>query len=189
MPAWASRARLEVARGDLATAETWWRKVATTSPNFDSSLELAELLQVTGRVGEAEEFVKTAAEIVAEEAARDVHGDLEIAQPEADHGSAERALVAARVEWSRRHSVHVADALAWALHRNDRSAAALEYSVAATRLGTPDAQFWLHRGLIEAARGDDAAARRHLAPGSGSTQGTARARGRGPRCTERMWSS
>jgi tetratricopeptide (TPR) repeat protein len=165
VPAWASQARLEVARGDLATAETWWRRVATTSPNFDSSLELAELLLVTGRSAEAEEQLTIAAEIVADEAARGVHGDLEIAQLEADHGSPGRALAAARVEWSRRHSVHVADALAWALHRNGRSAAALEYAVAATRLGTPDAQFWLHRGLIEAALGEDAAARQHLGYG------------------------
>lgn len=165
VPAWASQARLAVASGDLETAETWWRKVETTSPSFDSSLELAELLQVTGRVSEAEKYLRTAAEIVAKEAARGVHGDLEVAQLEADHGSPERALVAAKVEWSRRHSVHVADALAWALHRNGRSADALEYSVAATRLGTPDPQFWLHRGLIEAALGDDATARRHLVHG------------------------
>jgi tetratricopeptide (TPR) repeat protein len=165
VPAWASQARLEVARDDLAAAETWWRRVATTSPNFDSSLELAELLLVTGRSAEAEEQLTIAAKIVADEAARGVHGDLEIAQLEADHGSPKRALTAARVEWSRRHSVHVADALAWALHRNGRSAAALEYAVAATRLGTPDAQFWLHRGLIEAALGDDAAARQHIVYG------------------------
>jgi tetratricopeptide (TPR) repeat protein len=165
VPAWASRARLEVDRGDLAAAETWWERVTESSPSFDSSLELGELYQATGRPELADEQFALAAEIVAGEAATGVHGELEVAQLEADHGSPAKALAAARVEWSRRHSVHVADALAWALHRSGRSSRALAFARLATRLGTPDAQFWLHRGLIEAARGRDDAARRHLAYG------------------------
>lgn len=163
VPAWASRARLAVARGDLPGAERWWRKVNDTSPNFDSALELGEIYQVTGRPALAQREYDAAAEIVAAEAATGVHGDLEVATIEADHGSPATALRAARREWSRRHSVHVADALAWALHRTGRSDEALRYSRVATRLGTPDPQFWLHRGLIERALGRDDAARRHLA--------------------------
>jgi tetratricopeptide (TPR) repeat protein len=165
VPAWASRARLAVARGNLAAGEAWWRRVNETSPNFDSALELGEIYEVTGRPALAEEQYDAAEEIVATEAARGVHGELEVATLDADHGSATEALRAARVEWSRRHSVHVADALAWALHRSGRSEAALRLARAATRLGTPDAQFWLHRGLIEEAVGKDAAARRHLTYG------------------------
>ena len=162
VPSWASRARLAAARGDLSGAERWWRKVNATSPNFDSALELGEIYQVTGRAALAEREFETAADIVATEAATGVHGELEVATLEADHGSARTALRAARLEWSRRHSVHVADALAWALHRNGRSVEALRYSRTATRLGTPDAQFWMHRGLIEESLGRDRAARRNL---------------------------
>lgn len=165
VPAWASSARLAAARGNLPEAERWWGKVNATSPTFDSALELGEIYQLTGRTALAEQQFDEAADIVAGEAARGVHGELEIATLEADHGSPRAALRAARLEWSRRHSVHVADALAWALHRNGRSREALRFSRAATRLGTPDAQFWLHRGLIEEALGRDIVARRHLAHG------------------------
>ena len=163
VPAWASRARLAVARGNLATAERWWRKVNASSPTFDSALELGETYQMSDRPALADRAFDAAADIVATEAATGVHGELEVATLEADHGSAREALRAARVEWSRRHSVHVADALAWALFRNDRPLEALRYSSIATRLGTPDSQFWMHRGLIEDALGRSRAARRHLA--------------------------
>jgi len=165
VPAWASRARLAAARRNLSDAERWWGKVNATSPTFDSALELGEIYQLTGRTARAEHQFDTAADIVAGEAATGVHGELEIATLEADHGSPRTALRAARLEWSRRHSVHVADALAWALHRGGRSREALRFSRSATRLGTPDAQFWLHRGLIQQALGRDRAARRHLAHG------------------------
>jgi tetratricopeptide (TPR) repeat protein len=165
LPAWASRARLAAARGNLPAAERWWGKVNATSPTFDSALELGEIYQLTGRTALAEREFDAAADIVAGEAATGVHGELEIATLEADHGSPSAALRAARLEWSRRHSVHVADALAWALHRNGRSREALRFSRSATRLDTPDAQFWLHRGLIENALGRDSAARRHLSYG------------------------
>jgi len=165
VPAWASRARLAAARGNLPAAERWWGKVNATSPTFDSALELGEIYQLIGRTAFAEREFDAAADIVAGEAATGVHGELEIATLEADHGSPPAALRAARLEWSRRHSVHVADALAWALHRNGRSREALRFSRSATRLGTPDAQFWLHRGLIEEALGRDIVARRHLAYG------------------------
>ena len=165
VPAWASRARLAAARANVSVAERWWGKVNATTPTFDSALELGEIYQVTGRGVLAEHEFDAAADIVAREAATGVHGELEIATLEADHGSPRTALRAARLEWSRRHSVHVADALAWALHRNGRSREALRFSRAATRLGTPDAQFWLHRGLIEDALGRDVAARRHLTYG------------------------
>ncbi len=165
VPAWASRARLAVARGDLRGAERWWRKVNESSPTFDSALELGEIYQVTGRPALADEAFRSADEIVAAEAARGVHGELEIATLQADHGSPRVALRAARLEWSRRHSVHVADALAWALHRAGRSEQALGFSRSATRLGTADSQFWLHRGLIEVSLGQARAGRRHLAFG------------------------
>jgi len=165
VPAWASRARLAAARGNLPAAERWWGKVNATSPTFDSALELGEIFQLTGRTALAEREFDAAADTVGSEAATGVHGELEIATLEADHGSPRTALRAARLEWSRRHGVHVADALAWALHRNGRSREALRFSRSATRLGTPDAQFWLHRGLIEEALGRDNAARRHLAYG------------------------
>ncbi|MGW4109190.1 tetratricopeptide repeat protein, partial [Streptomyces sp. NPDC004976] len=72
------------------------------------------------------------------------------------------ALRAARAEWDRRHSVHTADALAWALHVNGRDEEALRYARRATATGYRNAVFLYHRGMIEKAAGHDRAARGSL---------------------------
>ncbi len=60
--------------------------------------------------------------------ANGVNADLDTALAAADHGDRRAALRAARAEWARRHTVHTADALAWALHVNGRDAEALPYA-------------------------------------------------------------
>ncbi|MER5577355.1 tetratricopeptide repeat protein, partial [Streptomyces massasporeus] len=80
----------------------------------------------------------------------------------ADHGDEKEALRAARAEWDRRHSVHTADALAWALHVNGRDQEALPYARRATATGYRNAVFLYHRGVIERATGDKREARTHL---------------------------
>ncbi|NEA84782.1 hypothetical protein G3I53_01545, partial [Streptomyces sp. SID14436] len=67
-----------------------------------------------------------------------------------------------RAEWARRHSVHTADALAWALHRSGRDEEALRYARRATATGYRSAAFLHHRGMIERAVGDHRAARASL---------------------------
>ncbi len=59
----------------------------------------------------------------------------------------------------------MADALAWALHRNGRDREALTIARRATGLGSPEARFWIHRGTIEAALGRTGEARTHLRRG------------------------
>ena len=56
-----------------------------------------------------------------------------------------------RAEWARRHTVHTADALAWALHVNGKDAEALPYAQQATATGYGNASFLYHRGMIERA--------------------------------------
>jgi tetratricopeptide (TPR) repeat protein len=97
-------------------------------------------------------------------AANGVNVDLELALFDADHRTSPDAGVrAARAEWSRRHSVNVADALAWALHAAGNDREALRYSRFALRLGTRSALFHFHKGMIERSLGQLAAARADLA--------------------------
>ncbi len=157
----ASRSRRATSRVPWRPGRRWSRasRCRSTSPSSASScLHL-------GRTDEADAqfaVVRTTIDLLD---ASGVDTDLETALFEADHGSAERALTQAQAEWDQRRSVHVADALAWALHRNGRDREALPIARRATRLGSPEARFWIHRGTIEAALGMTADARTHLRRG------------------------
>jgi tetratricopeptide (TPR) repeat protein len=161
-PAMAGRARLAVARGDLAAAERDYVQVMQRLPLVEYVVELGELYQATGRPDLARQQWAVARASAALARANGVVTDLETALFEADHGSPGAAVTAARAEWSRRHSIYVADALGWALHAAGRDRAALRYARLATRLGTQDARLLFHRGAIEAAVGRVADARTDL---------------------------
>jgi tetratricopeptide (TPR) repeat protein len=161
-PAMAGRARLAVARGDLAAAERDYLQVVQRLPLVEYVVELGEFYEATGRPDLARQQWAVARASAALARANGVVTDLETALFEADHGSPAAALTAARAEWSRRHSIHAADALGWALHAAGRDREALRYARLATRLGTQDARLLFHRGAIEVATGHDAVARIQL---------------------------
>ena len=165
VPALASRARLALAQDRPQAALRLWEKVVRRLPLSDYLTTLGELELTLGRTEDAAQRFRIVTETNQAESDNGVNIDLEIALFEADHGSAPLALEAARAEWDRRHSIHVADALGWALHKNGQNQEALRYAREATQLGTEDARFWLHRGTIEATLGLNAAARDHLRRG------------------------
>jgi tetratricopeptide (TPR) repeat protein len=74
--------------------------------------------------------------------------DLTAALISADHGDPAEALRFAEKEWAKRQSVFTADAMAWALHVNKRSAEALPYSDKAVGLGWRDPDVLRHREAI-----------------------------------------
>ncbi len=88
--------------------------------------------------------------------------DLDLALFEADHGDATTALMLAEAAYAATPTVRAADALGWALHRAGRDDEAWERAQEALRLGSRDPRFAYHAGAIALARGDEAAARRHL---------------------------
>jgi tetratricopeptide (TPR) repeat protein len=91
--------------------------------------------------------------------ANGVNVDLELALFDADHGDPDVALDAARAEWDLRHSIHAADALAWALFANGRHEEAARYAGRALRLGTRNPSFLYHAGMIQWRLGNPDAAR------------------------------
>ena len=160
-----------VAQGDLEDAERRWSDVVRRVPLPEYLLELGEVQLERGRTAAADQqfsVIRTTGRLLD---ANGVNTDLETAIFEADHGSVKRALSMARAEWSARKSIHVADALAWALHVSGRDAEALELARRATRLGTEEARLWMHRGLIEASLGLRAEAVRHLRRGLSADAG------------------
>lgn len=146
------------AEGDVDLAIERYADVVARYPSVEFVAQLRDLYAVAGRDDLAEQqdaVIDATRQLLA---ANGVNTDLEIAIYDADHGDPEAALEAARAEWSRRQSVHVADALAWALFVSDDAARAARYADRALSLGTRNATFLFHAGMIERALGHDARA-------------------------------
>ncbi|MGI5479113.1 tetratricopeptide repeat protein [Streptomyces lavendofoliae] len=164
VPAKEGRGRVHAALGDTARAVSDLEEVVRRSPLPGRLAALGELYETLGRrdrAGEQYALIGTWTRLAR---VNGVATDLEAALVEADHGDTGAALKAARAAWSQRRTVHTADALAWALHREGAHAEALTYAKRAAALspGHRDASFLHHRGMIERALGDTAAARRDL---------------------------
>ncbi|MER5178048.1 tetratricopeptide repeat protein [Streptomyces sp. NPDC002896] len=162
VPALEGRARAQAAGGETAEAIRGLEQVVARYPLPGPLVELGELYEAEGEQGKAREQYDLIDAWTGLARANGVNADLDTALAAADHGDRKAALRAARAEWSRRHTVHTADALAWALHVNGRDKEALPYARRAASTGFRDATFLYHRGLIEHATGDTAAARRSL---------------------------
>ncbi|MEG8278644.1 tetratricopeptide repeat protein [Streptomyces sp. AHA2] len=165
LPALEGRARAQAANGDRAAAVQGLERVVARSPLPGPLVALGELYEDRGADGDRAKAGDQYALVDAWTAlarAGGVNADLDTAMAAADHGDKEQALRAARAEWDRRHSVHTADALAWALHVNGRDEEALPYARRATATGYRNAAFLHHLGVIEYATGDRRAARTHL---------------------------
>ncbi|MGX1545062.1 tetratricopeptide repeat protein [Streptomyces adustus] len=165
LPALEGRARAQAASGDRADAITGMENVVSRYPLPGPLVELGELYEARGAEGDRAKAGDQYALVdawIALARANGVDADLDTALAAAEHGDAKAALRAARAEWARRHTVHTADALAWALHVNGRDAEALTYARQATATGYRNASFLYHRGMIELATGHPADARTHL---------------------------
>ncbi|MGW5863983.1 tetratricopeptide repeat protein [Streptomyces sp. NPDC055239] len=185
LPALECRARAWAGQGDTGRAIRGLREVVARAPLPGPLVALGELYETRGARGDEakaqEQYVLVSAWLSLARA-NGVNADLDTAIALTDHGDrAERkaALRAAEAEWGRRHTVHTADALAWALHVNGHSKEALPYARRATATGFHEAAFLYHRGVIERATGNAAAARhwlstaRELNPGLSAKTGAA----------------
>jgi tetratricopeptide (TPR) repeat protein len=164
VPPAAGVARVDAAQGRYDRAIEEYVDVVARYPSPEYVIALVDLYTVTGQTQEADRQIDL---LHAEEQLFEANGvnvDLEVALFSADHGvDLADGLRDARSEWSRRQSIQVADALAWQLHANGRDQEALEYANRALALGTRNAAFHYHRGVIEEALGRHDAARADLA--------------------------
>jgi tetratricopeptide (TPR) repeat protein len=158
----AGLAMVRLARGDLDAAIATMRKVVARLPTPAYVIQLGELHELAGdpaAAGRAYELAHVEAALFRDAG---VNVDLELILFLADHGDAAEALAAAEAEWTKRRSIHVADALAWALHVKGRNDEAARYARRAMSLGTKEGLFLYHAGMIELARGRRDAARAYL---------------------------
>jgi tetratricopeptide (TPR) repeat protein len=162
VPNLAGLAKVAWARGDDELAIARFTEVVARYPSAEFVGALADLYRATGRpaLADRQEAVVAAMHDLA--TANGVNVDLELALFDADHGDPEGALAAARAEWARRQSVHVADAYAWALYANGRYQRASTFAERALALGTRSALFLFHAGMIRLELGDEVGARRYL---------------------------
>ncbi|MFG2781945.1 tetratricopeptide repeat protein [Streptomyces prunicolor] len=165
LPALEGRARTQAALGDRADAIKGMELVVSRYPLPQPLVELGELYESRGAEGDkakADDQYALVDAWIALARANGVNADLDTALAAADHGDAKSALKAARAEWARRHTVHTADALAWALHVNGLDKEALPYARRATATNYHNASFIYHLGIIELATGHKADGRAHL---------------------------
>lgn len=151
LPALEARGRARAARGETDAAIADLRTVVARRPLPGTLVALGELYDAQGEPARAREQYRLIDSWVRLARAHGVDPDLDTALAAADHGDRAVALRAARDEWKRRHTVHTADALAWALHVNGHDREALRYARRATSTGVREASFLYHRGAIESA--------------------------------------
>jgi tetratricopeptide (TPR) repeat protein len=152
VPAQGGLAMVAWANGRMDAAIDLYRRAVDSNPDY--AAELGDLYLAAGRPVIAERQFELARAVERSHRAGGANVELEVALFEADHGHPRAALDAARVEWRRRRSIHVADALGWAHYRNGNYAAAARFSSLALELGTGEALFHFHRGMIELALGN-----------------------------------
>ncbi|MEO6713597.1 MAG: tetratricopeptide repeat protein [Mycobacteriales bacterium] len=163
VPAREGLARIAAARGRTADAIAGFEQLSVERPLPVYAAALAELYTLTGRPAEASKQLDLLGVLGKLAAANGVNSDLEVSLYSVDNGvGIPQAVAALRAEWTRRKSIHVADALAWALYADGKHAEAKTYADQALRLGTKSASFHYHRGMISAALGKKAEAKRDL---------------------------
>jgi tetratricopeptide (TPR) repeat protein len=162
MPPRAGLARVAWAGGDVDGAIRRFTDIVAAYPSPEYVIALGDLTSIAGRTDDAAAQYAT---VRIEErlfAAAGVDVDLELALFDADHGNPDRAVREATDEWHKRHSILVADALAWSLFKDGRAAEAVPYTRFANQLGYRNALLKFHAGMIEQATGDTAGAIRDL---------------------------
>ncbi|MDT7549597.1 MAG: hypothetical protein QOE84_1991 [Actinomycetota bacterium] len=163
LPALTGQAKSLAAAGDVTAALSLYREAVQEQPQPAYVIELGELLEASGQKAAAAEQYDVVRATEQLFAAQGSNVDLELALFEADHGTPAHALRYATSAYRvRPDSILTEDAYAWALHKAGRDREALVVARRAGRLGTRLPTLRYHLGVIEAAVGDRAAARRDL---------------------------
>jgi tetratricopeptide (TPR) repeat protein len=156
----AGLARVAAARGSFGAAARRLRSVVDRLPLPEYAILLGDVLVREGKARQAREAYRLVAALESLLEANGVDTDLQTALFRLDRGvGLEKALARARAAYAAAPGLAAADAVAWGLARTSRCAEARAWSRRALSLGSEDALFLFHRGMIERCLGRDVAAR------------------------------
>ena len=145
------QARTDAAQGRTDRALHGYAALVARVPLPQFLLEFAELQLALGHRDAAADQLAVLAGQVKILQALGGPVDPHLALYQAQYADPGTAVALLRGEWRQRHSVLVADALAWALHQNGQDPEALDYAHRAAATGWRSPLFAYHRGAIEAA--------------------------------------
>jgi tetratricopeptide (TPR) repeat protein len=155
--------RARAAEGRLPEAIALTTRSAERVPTPAIYGALGDLHEAAGAAAEAERNWNLVRVMERLAAAGGTTYGREVALFLADHDrDPAEALRLARAEAGRRDDVYTDDVLAWTLAKNGRPAEAMRAAHRALRLGTEEAAFHYHAGMIARALGRPRAAERHL---------------------------
>jgi tetratricopeptide (TPR) repeat protein len=156
------KARAEAALGNTQQALVDYQRVVDEVPQPQYVLEYGDLLASLGQTAKA----NTQYQLFEAEnklfTANGVSLDTDPTLFYADHGQPALALEYGTSGIKSRPFVEMQDAYAWALYANGRYAEALQYEQKVQAVGMRNALFGFHRGMIQKALGQNAAAKASL---------------------------
>lgn len=156
------KAKAEAALGQNEAAVRDYLTVVGQVPQPTYLIEAGELLQSLGRMREAQQQYSLFDIENQLFTSNGVTLDTDPTLFYADHGDPRRALQYGKVGIKIRPFIEMDDAYAWALHVNHRDLEALAWEKKAMALGTRNALFYFHAGMIEKAVGNTTEAKADL---------------------------
>ena len=151
------------AQGRLAEAIAQYQHAQSITPMVQYAGALHDLYEAIGKPDEARrqaDLVDVAAKL-EQAAGLKANRTLALIYANQDR-NLEESLALAEADYAVRQDVYTSDALAWALYKNHRCQEAWRASQAALKLGSPEALFFFHAGMIAFELGDIAAGRMYL---------------------------
>ena len=148
-------AKVRIAQKKYDEAVALLQQRYQAAPHAENLYDLAEALELAGRVEDAQKaFKEFEAKSLAESSRKD-NSSRELVFYYADHAhQPAKALEIARQEFAWRHDVYTLDAYAWALHVNGQDVEARTQIDQALAVGVRDAKLFAHAGVIALKVGD-----------------------------------
>jgi len=155
--------KVAAAQGDYEQAIALFERLVDRLPQPLYVATLGDLYTLVGDETAAQQQYDTVTFITELETVNKALYGRQIALFYANHDTnLDSALVAAEAELTNRPDVYGYDVLAWTLYKNGRIDEAAEAMAQAFKLGTQDASFHYHAGMIAAAQGNTEQAKQHL---------------------------